>query len=70
MAEPEIIFIIEESMDGGYEAKALGQSIYVQADDMDELKQEIKDAVKCHFEAADQPKAIRLHWIKEEVISA
>lgn len=45
----EIIFVVEESMDGGYEAKALGYSIFTQAETLQELKNEIKDAVNCHF---------------------
>ncbi len=70
MSEKEIIFIVEESMEGGFEAKALGHGIYTQADSMDELKRQVQDAVRCHFESMDQPKVIRLHWIKEEVIPA
>lgn len=46
----EIIFIVEESIDGGFEAKALGYSIFTQAETIDELKKEIEDAVRCHFD--------------------
>ena len=56
----EIIFLIEESTDGGYEARALGQSIYTGADTIDELKSMIRDAVHCHFDENDVPKNIRL----------
>jgi len=67
----EIIFEILESPEGGYEAKALGYSIYTQADTTDELKQQLRDAVQCHFEtAADRPRIIRLHWVRDELISA
>jgi hypothetical protein len=68
--QSEIVFLIEESMDGGFEAKALGHSIYTQAETMDELKQSIRDAVQCHFDPAELPSLIRLHWIREEVIPA
>ena len=44
----EIIFIIEESAETGYEARALGHSIYTEADTMEDLKSMIKDAVQCH----------------------
>lgn len=47
--EKEIIFSIEESKEGGYEARALGHSIFTEADDLEELKTAIIDAVKCHF---------------------
>jgi hypothetical protein len=66
----EIIFIIEESLDGGYEAHALGNSIYTEAETLDELKKNIRESVACHFEEAETPKIIRLHYIKEEVIAA
>ena len=56
----EIIFVVEESIEGGFEAKALGYSIYTQADTMDELKKMVLDAVKCHFGAEDRPKTINI----------
>ncbi len=46
----ELIFIIEESLDGGYEAKAVGTSIFTQGDDISDLKNKILDAVNCHFD--------------------
>ena len=66
----EIIFIVEASLDGGYEANALGNSIYTEAENLDDLKRNIKEAVACHFEEREMPKIIRLHYIKEEVIAA
>lgn len=45
----EIIFIVESSDEGGYTAKALGCSIYTEAETLDALKENIRDAVKCHF---------------------
>ncbi|MBF0227939.1 MAG: 2-oxoisovalerate dehydrogenase [Desulfobacterales bacterium] len=66
----EIIFLIENSIEGGYEAKALGHSIYTEADTIDELKNMIRDALICHFNEHERPKIIRLHFVKEEVIAA
>ena len=68
MAESEIIFSVQESPEGGYEAKALGYSIHTQAETLSELKEALKDAVRCHFGDADQPKLIRLHLVKDEII--
>jgi hypothetical protein len=65
----EIIFIVEESVEGGYEAKALGHSIFTEGDSIEELKQNIKDAIRCHFEV-NAPKIVRLHLTKEEVFAA
>ena len=68
-AMTEIIFIVEESAEGGYEARALGHSIFTEGETVEELKENIKEAIRCHFEE-DLPKIIRLHYIKEEVIAA
>jgi predicted RNase H-like HicB family nuclease len=68
--EKEIIFLIEEDSEGGYTAKALGYSIYTEADSVDELKTMIQDAVRCHFEDIEKPPVIRLHFVKDEVIRA
>jgi predicted RNase H-like HicB family nuclease len=66
----EIIFVVEESAEGGYQAKAIDQSIYTEADTLEEIKSMVKDAVQCHFEEKDRPKLIRLHIVKDEVIAA
>lgn len=58
--EKEIIFLVEESPEGGYEARALGYSIFTQADSFEELKRTIQDAVACHFDASEKPRLIRL----------
>jgi hypothetical protein len=52
MAETEIIFSVQESPEGGYEARALGHSIFTQADTMDELKLNLRGAGRCHFNEA------------------
>ena len=65
----EVIFIVEESPEGGFIAKGLGVSIYTEADSMEELRVAVKDAVSCHFDD-DKKRIIRLHIVKEEVIAA
>ena len=70
MRTSEIIFTVEESPEGGYEARALGHSIHTQAETLEELKAMVQDAVRCHFEEDARPRVIRLHWVKDEVISA
>ena len=65
----EIIFTVTESYDGGYEAKAVGHSIYTQCDDYDELSTVLRDAVKCHFDEESMPSLIRIYLVKDEVIA-
>jgi len=57
----EIAFIVEESPEGGYEAKAVGHSVFTEAETLDELKSKIQDAVRCHFDPTDRPPLTHLH---------
>ncbi|MBP9663255.1 MAG: hypothetical protein KBD94_01445 [Pyrinomonadaceae bacterium] len=66
----EIIFLVEENVEGGYSAKALGESIFTQGEDLKTLRANIRDAVDCHYEPAAKPKMIRLHFVSEEVLAA
>ncbi len=67
----EVIFLVEESPDGGYTARGMGVSIYTEAETLEELKDMVKDAVHCHYDdTADRPALIRLHVVKDEVFAA
>jgi hypothetical protein len=70
MNETEIIFSVQESPEGGYEARALGYSIFTQGDTMDELSRNVREAVHAHFDKGKSPSVIRLHSVKDEVILA
>ena len=70
VAMTEIIFLIEEAPEGGFTSRALGESIYTQAEGMQALHSAIRDAVRCHFDEGKGPKVIRLHYVREEVIAA
>lgn len=56
----EIIFLIEDAVEGGYTARALGESIFTEADDLESLRANIREAVDCHFERDERPQLIRL----------
>ena len=64
----EVIFVVEEAPEGGYAARGLNASIFTEADTLPELQEQIRDAVRCHFDEGQMPKVIRLHFIREEVI--
>ena len=66
----EVIFLVENAIEGGYTARALGQSIFTEADDIESLRGNIREAVDCHFEAEEKPQIIRLHFVSEEIIAA
>lgn len=66
----EIVFLVEDAPEGGVLARALGHSIFTEADTYDELRDGIRDAVLCHFGEHDRPSVIRLHYVKDEVLAA
>ena len=66
----EVVFLVEETPEGGYTAKALGYSIFTEANTWDELRGSVQDAVSCHFDMGETPHAIRLHYVKDEVLVA
>ncbi len=65
----ELIFVVEEASEGGYTTRALGESIFTEADDLADLHSKVRGVVRCHFEEAERPKIIRLHFVREELIA-
>ncbi len=66
----EIVFVVEQAPEGGYTARALGESILTEADLLDELRAAVQDAVHCHFDEGQAPKLIRLHFVRDELLVA
>ncbi len=65
----EIIFMVDEAPEGGFIARALGHSIFTEADDLISLNKNVREAVCCHFDQGKAPQVIRLHFVREEVIA-
>jgi hypothetical protein len=70
MTSSEIIFTVTENPEGVFEAAALGHSIFTEADTFEELKDTVRDAVRCYFDDDDRPGVIRLHLVKDVVLPA
>lgn len=68
----EIVFLVEDAPEAGLIARALGHSIYTDAETYEELRAQVRDAVHCHFDEdeGDRPTVIRLHYVKDEVLAA
>jgi hypothetical protein len=62
----EVIFIVEEAPEGGF----TDASIFTEADTLPALHERVRDAVRCHFDEGQAPKVIRLHFVRDELISA
>ena len=65
----EIVFVVEEAPEGGYIARAVGESIFTEADDRAQLHANVRDAVRCHFDDGKGPRVIRLHFVRDEIIA-
>ena len=65
----EVVFVVEDAPEGGYTARALGESIFTVADSVDALRRCIQDAVHCHFDEGKLPKIIRLHFVRDEMLA-
>jgi hypothetical protein len=65
----EIIFLVEETPEQGLTARALGHSIFTEAETLDDLRRNVREAVQCHFDDSNAPKIIRLHFVREEVLA-
>lgn len=66
----EIHFIVEEAPEGGFIARAMGADIFTEADTLEALHAQVRDAVRCHFDEGHAPSIIRLHITREEVLAA
>lgn len=51
----EILFLVEQAPEGGFTARALGESIFTGADTLPELHTQAQDAIHCHFDAGGLP---------------
>ena len=65
----EIMFTVDEAPEGGLTARAVGHSIFTEADTLDELRDNVREAVECHFDPGQTPKLIRLHIVRDEVLT-
>ncbi len=65
----ELIFEVTQEADGGFTAECLTESIFTQADTWEELREQVKDAVEGYFFDQPGPKLIRLHFVRDEVLT-
>ena len=69
VAVVEIVFVVEEVAEGGFTARAVGESIFTEGDSLEELRANVRSAVECHFEEGQAPKVIRLHIVRDEILA-
>jgi hypothetical protein len=65
----EITFLVEDAPEGGFTAHAFGHSVFTEAAGPEQLHEQVRDAVRCHFEEGEAPQLIRLHFVREKVLA-
>lgn len=65
----ELVFLVEQAPEGGYTARALGEAVFTEADTLEHLREAVREAVRCHYEAGTEPKVIRLHVVHHELLT-
>ena len=65
----ELVFEVTEETDGGYVAECLTETIVTQGDTWEELRANVRDAVEGYFFDGPKPEWIRLHLVRNEVLS-
>ena len=69
-SQTEVVFLVEESPQGGFTARAVGASIFTEGDTLDGLRANVREAVACHYDPGHRPQLIRLRIVREEVLRA
>lgn len=69
----EITLCVERDEEGGgfvasWDAPG-GGGITTQGRDLRELESNVREAVRCHFDTGQAPRAIRLHFVTDPVLT-
>lgn len=65
----ERVFEVTQEADGGFTAKALGESIFTQGDTWDELRSNVQEAVEAFYFDSPKPASLRMHMVRDEVLA-
>jgi predicted RNase H-like HicB family nuclease len=65
----ELVFEVTQEADGGYCAECLTLDIFSQADTWDELRANVREAVRGYFFDESIPESVRLHLVRDEVLA-
>ena len=65
----ELVFGVTEDAEGGYSAECLAENIFTQGNTWQELRANVKEATEAYFFDGSKPKYIRLHLVRDEVLT-
>ncbi len=61
--------MVDEAPESGCTARAVGEAIFTEADDVTTLRAMIADAVGCYFDEDEHPHVVRLHFVRDELLA-
>ena len=64
----ELIFEVTQESDGGYCAECLTEPIFTQADNWEELRANVREAINAFYFDRQAPKHVRLHLVRDETL--
>ncbi len=69
----EITIVVEKDEDSDFLVASWndpsGGGITTQGADLKELQEMVSEAVRCHFDEADRPAQVRLHFVTDPVLA-
>ena len=65
----ELVFDVTQDQDGGFVAECIGEDVVTEADTWQELRANVMEAVSAFFHDGSPPERIRLHLVRDEVIT-
>ena len=65
----ELVFEVTQETDGGYSAECLTENIFTEGDSWNELRKNVREAVSAFFFDRPVPASVRLHLVRDEVLS-
>jgi predicted RNase H-like HicB family nuclease len=65
----ELVFEVTEEAEGGYSAECLTENIFTEGETWEELRANVREAAQAYFFDKPKPQFIRLHLVRNEVLS-
>ena len=65
----EIVFTVTQESDGGYVAECLSHDIFTQGNTWDQLRANVREAVRAFFFDQPKPATVRLHLVRDELFA-
>jgi predicted RNase H-like HicB family nuclease len=65
----EVVFEVTREPNGGYDAESDTENLSAQGDTWEDLCANVKRTVERYFQEGPRPQSIRLHHVREEILS-